>query len=263
MKTLTITGSVRTTVGSKESADLRRSEMVPCVLYGGKEPVHFSASEKEFRYLVYTPDIHAVKIDVGGTSYNAIMKDIQFHRVTDKIIHVDFMEVVPGKAITLEIPVKTHGAAPGVRAGGRLLKKLRSLTSRGPSDKFPEAININVDKMEIGDSVRVKDIKLDGIVFSNNPSATIVAVRITRNVAEEEATAAAATAGAAGTAAPAAGAAAGATPAAGATAAAGAKGAPAAGGKAAPAAGGKAAPAAGGKDAPKKEDAKKEAPKKK
>ncbi len=257
MKTLTITGSVRTTVGKKEAADLRRSELVPCVLYGGKQPLHFSASEKEFRHLVYTPDIHSVKIDVGGTSYNAIMKDIQFHRVSDKIIHVDFLEVVPGKSITLEIPVKTHGAAPGVRAGGRLLKKLRSLTAKGTADKFPEAITINVEKMEIGDSVRVKDIKLDGITFVNNPSATVVAVRITRNVAEEEATAAATTAAATGTAAPAAGAAAGATSAAGAAgAAAGAKGAPAAGAKAG-------APAAGGKDAPKKDEGKKEAPKKK
>ncbi len=238
MKTLTITGSKRTTVGKKNSADLRRSEMIPCVLYGGKEPLHFAASEKEFRHLVYTPDIHSVKIDVGGTQYNAIMKDIQFHRVTDKIIHVDFLEVVPGKAVVIEIPVKTIGAAPGVRAGGKLLKKLRSLTAKGAADKFPEAITVNVEKMEIGDSVRVKDIKLDGIVFANNPNATVVAVRITRNVAEEVAPVAGAAA------APAAGAAA--APAAG--AAAGAK---------APAA------AAGAKDAPKKDEAKKEAPKKK
>ncbi|MBI2270474.1 MAG: 50S ribosomal protein L25/general stress protein Ctc [Bacteroidetes bacterium] len=230
MKTLTITGSKRTQVGKKDAADLRRSEMVPCVLYGGKEPLHFAAPEKEFKPLVYTPDIHAVKIDVGGTQFSAVMKDIQFHKVTDKIIHVDFLEITPGKAITMEIPVKTEGAAPGVRAGGKLLKKLRSLTAKGVLDKFPDAITVNVEKMEIGDSVRVKDIKLDGIEFLNTPNATVIAVRVTRNV-EEEAPAAAATTAAA---APAAG-----TP------------APAAG------APGAAAPAAGAKDAPKKDAPKK------
>lgn len=230
MKTLTITGSKRTQVGKKDAADLRRSEMVPCVLYGGKEPLHFAAPEKEFKPLVYTPDIHAVKIDVGGTQFSAVMKDIQFHKVTDKIIHVDFLEITPGKAITMEIPVKTEGAAPGVRAGGKLLKKLRSLTAKGTLDKFPDAITVNVEKMEIGDSVRVKDIKLDGIEFLNTPNATVVAVRVTRNV-EEEAPAAAATTAAA-------------APAAGAPA-------PAAG------APGAAAPAAGAKDAPKKDAPKK------
>lgn len=242
MKTLTITGSKRAQVGKKDAADLRRSEMVPCVLYGGKEPLHFAVPEKEFKPLVYSPDIHAVKIDVGGTQYNAVMKDIQFHKVTDKIIHVDFLELVAGKAITMEIPVKTVGAAPGVRSGGKLLKKLRSLTAKGASDKFPEAISINVEKMEIGDSVRVKDIKVDGIEFLNTPNATVVAVRVTRNVEEE--TPAVAAAAATGTAAPAAGAAGTATPAAvGTTPAAGAKGA--------------ATPAAGAKDAPKKDAPKK------
>lgn len=234
MKTLTITGSKRAKVGKKDAADLRRSELVPCVLYGGKEPLHFAAPEKEFKPLVYTPDIHAVKIDVGGTQFSAVMKDIQFHKVTDKIIHVDFLEIVPGKAITMEIPVKTAGAAPGVRAGGKLLKKLRSLTAKGTLDKFPDAITVNVEKMEIGDSVRVKDIKLDGIEFLNTPNATVVAVRVTRNV-EEEAPAAAATTAAAGAAAP----------------AAGAPGAPA------PAAGAAAPAAAGAKDAPKKDAPKK------
>jgi large subunit ribosomal protein L25 len=163
------------------------------------------------------------------------MKDIQFHRVTDKIIHVDFLEVIPGKAVVIEIPVKTTGTASGVRAGGKLLKKLRSLTAKGAADKFPEAITLNVEKMEIGDSVRVRDIKLEGITFSNNPNATVIAVRITRNVAEEEATTAAGAA----------------TPAAGAAAT-------SAAGGAAPAAGAKAPAAAGAKEAPKKEDGKKD-----
>jgi len=226
MKTLTITGSKRTNVGKKDAADLRRSEMVPCVIYGGKEPVHFAANEKQFRELVYTPDIHAVKIDVGGTQYDAVMKDIQFHRVTDKIIHIDFLELIAGKAVTMELPVKTEGAAPGVRAGGKLLKKMRTVTAKGAVDKFPEAIIVNVEKMEIGDSVRVKDLKIAGLEFLSAPNATIVAVRVTRNVAEEV---------------PAAGAAA--TPAAGAAAA-------------TPAAAG-AAPAAAAKDAPKKDAPKK------
>jgi len=185
MKTLNITGSKRAKVGKKDSADLRKSEMIPCVLYGGKEPIHFAAPEKDFRHLVYTSDIHSVKIDVGGTQYNAVMKDIQFHKVNDKIIHVDFLEITPGKIITMDIPVKTEGAAPGVRAGGKLLKKLRRLTAKGSVENFVEAIVVNVEKLEIGDSIRVKDIQLNGIEFLNSPNATVVAVRVTRNVEEE------------------------------------------------------------------------------
>jgi len=184
MKTLNITGKKRENFGKKGSADLRRGELIPCVLYGGQEPIHFAAPEKEFKPLVYTSDIHTVNIDVDGAKYKAIMQDIQFHKVTDRILHVDFMELVEGKKIKMELPIRTEGAAPGVRAGGKLVKKLRFVTARGLADKFPEAINLNIEKMEIGDSVRVKDLSHEGLEFLNSPNATLVSIRTTRNVEE-------------------------------------------------------------------------------
>ena len=182
MKTLTINGTKRTELGTKGAALLRRSEQVPCVLYGGQAPIHFSAPEKEFRHLVYTPDIHTVEINLDGNKYIAIKQDIQFHRVTDRILHVDFLELVKGKTIKMELPVRTVGAAPGVRAGGKLIKKLRFLTARGEADKFPEAIEVNLENLQIGDTIRVKDLSHEGLEFLNNENATIVGVRITRNV---------------------------------------------------------------------------------
>ena len=182
MKTLTINGTKRTELGTKGAALLRRSEQVPCVLYGGQAPIHFSAPEKEFRHLVYTPDIHTVEINLDGNKYIAIKQDIQFHRVTYRILHVDFLELVKGKTIKMELPVRTVGAAPGVRAGGKLIKKLRFLTARGEADKFPEAIEVNLENLQIGDTIRVKDLSHEGLEFLNNENATIVGVRITRNV---------------------------------------------------------------------------------
>ena len=181
MKTLAINGTKRPEIGTKNATQLRRSELIPCVLYGGHEPIHFSAPEKEFRHLVYTPDIHTVEITIDGTKYSAIMQDIQFHKVTDRILHVDFLELVKGKNIKMELPVRTVGAAPGVRAGGKLVKKLRFVTARGLAEKFPEAIDVNLENLQIGDSVRVKDLQHEGLEFLNTGNATIVAVRITRN----------------------------------------------------------------------------------
>ena len=198
MKTISISGSLRVNVGKKDAEDLRRQGKVPCVLYGGKEQVHFSAFEKDFKHLVYTPDVHLVKIDLGGKKCDAIMQEIQFHKVSDHIIHVDFLEVIPGKSVIMEIPVKTIGTAEGVREGGRLLKKLRTLKAKGPAEKFPDNITLDVTKMKIGNSIRVGDIKIDGVQFLNAPNITVVAVKVTRAVEEEVApTAATATATAA------------------------------------------------------------------
>lgn len=204
MKTIEIKGTKRGEVGTKDAVALRRQNMIPCVIYGGKEPIHFSAPELDFRGLVYSPNLHAVKIDVGGTQYSAIMKDIQFHKVSDRIQHIDFLEIAPGKSITVELPIKTEGTAAGVREGGKLLKKMRTLKAKGAIEKMPEAVTVDVAPLKIGDSIRVKDIKIDGIEFLNIPTATVVGVRITRNVVEETPAAAAAAAKPAAAAAPAA-----------------------------------------------------------
>lgn len=201
-----MSGSPRVSVGKKDAKKLRTEGKVPCVLYGGAEQVSFSVEEKQFKPLVYTPDVHTVALDVNGKSYTAILQDIQMHPVTDKIVHADFVEVVSGKPVTLSLPVRTTGTAPGVKAGGKLLKKLRRVSVKGTIDKMPEAITIEIGTMGIGDAVRVSDMKIDGLTFLDPQNSTIVTCLVTRNVEEEPAKAAAATpaAGAPAAAAPAA-----------------------------------------------------------
>lgn len=192
-----MSGSPRVSVGKKDAKKLRTEGKVPCVLYGGPEQVSFSVEEKQFKHLVYTPDVKTVNLDLDGKKYTAILQDMQTHPVTDKIIHADFVEVVSGKAVILSLPVRTTGTAPGVKAGGKLLKKLRRVEAKGPLDKMPEAITIEIGTMNIGDAVTVRDLKYDGLTFLTPANSTVVTCQVTRNVEEEPAkTAAAPAAGA-------------------------------------------------------------------
>jgi large subunit ribosomal protein L25 len=207
MKSVAISGSIRSNVGKKDAKALRVSGKVPCILYGGTEQVSFAVEERAFKPLVYTPDVHVVELDLDGKKFNAVMKELQLHPVTDKILHVDFLEVVSGKAVTMELPVKFDGTAPGVRAGGKLIRKMRKLAVRGPVDQIPEAITLDVSKLEIGDAIRVSDVTVPGLTLLDIPNNTVVTVRVTRNVVEEAkpgATTAAAAPAAAAKAAPAA-----------------------------------------------------------
>ena len=185
MKVININGTIRSKVGKKDATLIRREERVPCVLYGGSEQIAFSVIEKDFKPLVFTPDVHTVKLNLDGKEYHAIMQDIQHHVISDKIIHMDFLQLIPGKAVTMNIPVQTEGAAPGVKAGGKLQKKLRTVRVRGPIEKMPEAIKIDVSKLEIGDSVHIGDLKYEGMSFLQAKNITIIGVRMTRNVVEE------------------------------------------------------------------------------
>jgi large subunit ribosomal protein L25 len=198
MKTVSISGSSRTSVGKKDAKALRREGLVPCVLYGGKEQVSFAIPEKSFTKLIYSSEINMVNLDLSGKAYNAVVKELQFHPVSDKLIHVDFMEVVTGKAVTVVIPIQFTGSAAGVREGGKLQRKMRTIKVRGPIEKMPEAITLDVSKMNIGDTIKVGDLKYDGLTFLSSPNVTIVAVRVTRNVVEETTTAATTAAPAAG-----------------------------------------------------------------
>ncbi|CAN5892718.1 50S ribosomal protein L25/general stress protein Ctc [soil metagenome] len=204
MKTVAISGSIRTSVGKKDAKALRVSGLVPCILYGGTEQVSFAVPERDFKSLVYTPDVHVVELELGGKNYNAVMKELQLHPVTDKIMHVDFLEVITGKAVTMALPVKFEGTAPGVRSGGKLIRKMRKITVRGPVEKIPEAITLDVSKLEIGDAIRVSDVTVDGLTLLDIPNNTVVTVRVTRNVVEEAKPGTAAAAPAAAKAAPAA-----------------------------------------------------------
>jgi len=196
MKSVSISGSPRANVGKKDAKALRNSKSVPCVLYGGTEQIHFSVLAADFKNLIYTPHVHIVDLDVAGKKYKAIMQEAQFHKVNDSLLHVDFLEIVAGKPVTMNIPVKTTGVSPGVRAGGKLVKKLKTLKVKGLVEKMPDTIDIAIDSLEIGQGVRVGDIKIDGLTMLNAQNVTVVGVQTTR-AAAAEATAAAAAAPAA------------------------------------------------------------------
>lgn len=183
MKSMTINGDLRAAQSKQELKKLRAEGKVPCVLYGGKEQVHFSTPALDFRHLVYTPEVYTVNLNVGGKTYNAVMKDIQFHPVTDSLMHIDFMELFDDKAVSMEIPVKISGNSVGVRAGGILVNKLRKLKVSALPKHLPDFIEVKIDDLNIGDDVRVRDLAVDGVTFLDTPSNVIAGVKTTRAVA--------------------------------------------------------------------------------
>lgn len=186
MKVVKLSGSPRANVGRANATELRNNGKVPCVIYGGKEQVHFSAEEKDFKNIIYTPDACQVEVEVGGKSFRTILQEAQYHRLTDKLIHADFLEIVDGKPITMQIPVKTIGTAAGMRAGGKLAVKLRKLKAKGMADKLPDTIDINIEPLEIGKSVTVGEINIDGVELLNAKNVTVVSINTTRAIAQAE-----------------------------------------------------------------------------
>ncbi len=183
MKTVAMSGSLRANVGKKDAQALRRNEQVPCVLYGGKEQVTFAVPESQFRPLVFTPDVHAVELTIGDKKHVAILKEIQQNPVNDRIVHADFIEVVEGKDINIGLPIKLVGNSAGVKAGGKLIKKLRKLNVRGPLANMPDNITINIETLDIGQNIRVADVNVDGLTLTDASNLTIVTIQVTRNVA--------------------------------------------------------------------------------
>lgn len=186
MKIVSLSGSTRASVGSVNATALRNEGKVPCVIYGGKEQIHFSALEKDFKTIIFTPDACQVEVNIDGKKYLTILQETQFHRLTDRLIHADFLEIVDGKPLTMQIPVKTVGTSEGVRAGGKLTIKLRKLKVRGLANKLPDTIDINIEKLAIGKSVTVGEINIDGVELLNAKNVSVVSVNTTRAVAQAE-----------------------------------------------------------------------------
>ena len=186
MKSITINGSKRESVGKKATQALRNAGQVPCVLYGGDKPVHFSAEELAFSKLVYTPNAHTVVIALGSETLNAVLQDIQFHPVTDAILHIDFIELIEGKPVEMSIPVFTEGVSRGVRNGGKQLQNVRRLRVKATPAHLPDSITINVEELRIGMSVRVNEIKADGFEFLEMPTAVVVGIRMSRGAADDD-----------------------------------------------------------------------------
>lgn len=185
MKSVSISAEKRVDLGKKEAKTLRAAGKVPCVIYGGESVQHVSASEIAFNNLVYTPNVYAVAIDIEGTVVNALIKDIQFHPVTDRIIHIDFIELIPGKEVNTEIPVIINGNAIGVRNGGKLRKTLRKLSVRSTPENLPDAITLDISEMKIGDKIYVRDLDAANFDILTSGNAVVVAVKTARNVIEE------------------------------------------------------------------------------
>ena len=185
MKSVSISAEKRVDLGKKEAKALRAAGKVPCVVYGGENVQHIAATEIAFNNLVYTPNVYTVAIDIEGNTVNALIKDIQFHPVTDKIIHVDFIELTPGKEVNTEIPVVITGNAIGVRNGGKLRKTLRKLSVRSTPENLPDAITLDITDMKIGHKIYVRDIDADKFDILTSGNAVVVAVKTARNVIEE------------------------------------------------------------------------------
>jgi len=192
MKSVSMSGSLRANVGKKDAKQIRNNGQVPCVLYGGEKQVTFSVDERAFTPLVFTPEVHTVDLDLDGQKFQAILQELQTHPVTDKIIHADFVQLIPGKSVTMNLPIKTVGNSAGVKAGGKLIKKLRKVSVRGPIEKMAENITVDIENLGIGQAVLVRDLSQEGLTFLTPGNSTIVTVQVTRNVAEEPAAAAAA-----------------------------------------------------------------------
>jgi large subunit ribosomal protein L25 len=186
MKTITIEGQLRTEHGKSATRQLRSQELVPGVIYGGAQEINFSAPVKAFKGLVYTPSFQLAEVTVDGKTYRCILKDLQFDKVSDELIHIDLLELVEDKKVIATIPIKYTGAAIGVKEGGKLVPKMKSLKVKTYPRFLKEQIEVNVDNLEIGGNIRVEDVQVEEYEILNSPRIPIVSVVTTRALRQEE-----------------------------------------------------------------------------
>lgn len=186
MQTVTLSGSLRANVGKTDATAVRAKGHVPCVIYGAGEQVHFSADIRDFKNIIFTPETKIVNVEIDGKTYKTVLQEAQFHRINDQLIHADFLQVTEDKPVAVFLPVKTNGSAEGVKAGGKLNIKMRKLKVRGLISKLPQYIDLNVENLQIGDSIATGDIKIDGITMLHPKNLTVVSVQTTRTTAVVE-----------------------------------------------------------------------------
>ncbi|MGD9557217.1 MAG: 50S ribosomal protein L25/general stress protein Ctc [Mangrovibacterium sp.] len=180
MKSVEIIGSKRAALGKKETKKLRSAELVPCVLYGGEEPIHFQTSAAEFRKIIYTPNVYLIDLNIDGTTYKALMQDVQFHPVEEQILHCDFLKITNEKPVKIEVPVKVEGYAVGMRAGGKMKLNLRRLKVKGLAKDIPDSITVNIEDLDLGQSIKVGQLKFENLEFLNSKSVPVVTIVVTR-----------------------------------------------------------------------------------
>jgi large subunit ribosomal protein L25 len=196
MKTITIEGQLRTEMGKQATRQLRSEEKVPGVIYGGAKEVNFSAPTASFKTLVYTPDFQLAEVKVEGKTYKCILKDLQFDKVTDELIHVDFLELVEDRPVTATIPLKFTGTSKGVKDGGKLITKMKALKVKTLPKYLKENIEVDLTELDLNGNLRVEDVKADNYEILNSPRIPIASVVLTRQLKQEEAAAATPAAGA-------------------------------------------------------------------
>jgi len=183
MKTVSLSGALRADVGKKDAKKSRKEGNIPCVIYGGESQIHFTLPELKVDKIIFTPEVFILNITVDGKEYKTILQDIQYHPVTDKVLHADFLEIKEGKPIIVGLPIKFTGIAPGVAKGGKLQVKYRKLRVKGNIDNMPEFIEIDVSKLDIANSIKVRDLKLDNLQVMETASAVVVQVKMARGAA--------------------------------------------------------------------------------
>ncbi len=180
MKTFELKGTVRADLGKKATKAVRSNGSIPCELYGVGENVHFSATMADLRKLIYTPEIFVVNLNIDGKEVKAVMREIQFHPVSDQVLHIDFYQVTEDKPVVMEVPVKLEGLAAGVRAGGKLALEMRKLRVKALYTNIPEILTINVESLELGKTIQVRALEFENLEILNASNAVVCAVKLTR-----------------------------------------------------------------------------------
>ncbi|MFD2145550.1 50S ribosomal protein L25/general stress protein Ctc [Mucilaginibacter antarcticus] len=186
MKSIAISGSLRENVGKRDAKELRYQDLVPAVLYGGATQSHFSVSASDLKAVVYTPVVHFIDLDIAGVKSQAIIKDLQFHPLTEKLIHVDFLLLDEAKPIAIDIPVSLTGTSPGVKVGGKLVQKLRKLKVKALPKDHIDFIEVSIEALEVGKSVKVSEISVPNLTILNSKEDTIVSVTTSRALRQAE-----------------------------------------------------------------------------
>lgn len=188
MKSINVKGTARTATGKKATRELRKAGAVPCNLYGEQKDANgvnvamsFSTTQDELRKLVYSPDIYSVNLNIDGKECKAVMKELQFHPVTDQLLHVDFYEITEEKPIVMEVPIQLNGLAEGVKAGGKLAASVRKLKVRAPYTAIPEKLNIDVTNLSLGKTIKVGELHFEGLELVTSPSVVVCQVKMTRS----------------------------------------------------------------------------------
>ncbi len=180
MNTVALSGTLRKAVGTKDAAQLRREKRVPCVLYGSDKTVHFSVDEAALRKVVFTPEVNGIELDLEGTKTLALVQEKQFHPLTDKVIHIDFLQLDPNKETTAMLSVRLVGQPAGVRAGGKLSQPMRKVRVKAPPSKMPQHLELNVADLGVNQSIKISDLKFDGLTMLDLASNVVVAVKMTK-----------------------------------------------------------------------------------